>query len=297
MNLRLRYAVALLIPTLIAAAIMFGLIFVGLTRAMHAESQTSNAHITDALLSQATQHGRVLATVLAESLVNPVYLLDMETIANNLAAFRRQPGVMDAVAYDGRLTVLHDGTRRNARYGSPHDPADASLVAATTYPALRRDDETLRVVVPMAVGRETIGWVLVVLSLNEVRWRAAQQGRAIASIHEETLDLAASHAITATVVAALIAVVIAFAASRRMSDPIKALSRVAHQVGRGNDEPVPSLTRRDELGQLARSMAEMIRDLRRTTVSKAYVESILASMLDGLLVVDGAGAIVTANPA
>jgi PAS domain S-box-containing protein len=82
-----------------------------------------------------------------------------------------------------------------------------------------------------------------------------------------------------------------------MSDPIKALSRVAQQVGRGNYEPVPSLGRRDELGQLARSMAEMIGDLRSTTVSKAYVESILASMLDGLLVVDGAGAIVTANPA
>ena len=54
---------------------------------------------------------------------------------------------------------------------------------------------------------------------------------------------------------------------------------------------------RDEIGQLADSFNRMTEDLKKTTVSKEYVDSIIKSMIDTLLVVDPEGRIRTINPA
>ncbi len=54
---------------------------------------------------------------------------------------------------------------------------------------------------------------------------------------------------------------------------------------------------RDEIGELADSFNQMTRNLQKTTVSKNYLDNIVGSMVDTLVVVDAEGMIRMVNPA
>ena len=58
----------------------------------------------------------------------------------------------------------------------------------------------------------------------------------------------------------------------------------------------PALTR-DEVGTLWTSFQRMTKSLRETTVSKDYLDNILRSMVDSVLVLDTDGTIKTVNQA
>jgi PAS domain S-box-containing protein len=82
--------------------------------------------------------------------------------------------------------------------------------------------------------------------------------------------------------------------ARSIADPITRLMEAASRVEKGDwDAPITVHTR-DEVGRLAGSFRSMLRELRR---SKTYVDDILQSMADSLLVVDSERRIHTANPA
>ncbi len=85
--------------------------------------------------------------------------------------------------------------------------------------------------------------------------------------------------------------------TRRVVGPIGALSLMTKQVAAGRfDAPgaIPLLSN-DEVGDLATSFHAMTRSLRETTVSKSYVDEIIRSMADTLMVLDGLGHIRTVN--
>jgi PAS domain S-box-containing protein len=87
--------------------------------------------------------------------------------------------------------------------------------------------------------------------------------------------------------------------TRRVVVPISALSQATRHVAAGRFQelsPIPLLAN-DEVGDLASSFAAMTRSLRETTVSKSYVDEIIRSMADTLVVLDGEGNIRTVNRA
>ena len=58
-----------------------------------------------------------------------------------------------------------------------------------------------------------------------------------------------------------------------------------------------AIKRNDEIGILANSFNKMTEDLRRTTISKDYVDNIIGSMNDTLIVVDPEAKMRTVNKA
>jgi len=87
--------------------------------------------------------------------------------------------------------------------------------------------------------------------------------------------------------------------TRRIVLPIRALSQRTTDVAAGHFEehgPIPHLGN-DEVGDLANSFTAMTRSLRETTVSKSYVDEIIRSMADTLIVLDARGRIRTVNRA
>jgi PAS domain S-box-containing protein len=96
---------------------------------------------------------------------------------------------------------------------------------------------------------------------------------------------------------ALLMILINF--GRRITDPIVALSRVTREVAAGQFDArieVPFQSN-DEVGDLTESFRTMTRSLKETTVSKSYVDDILKSMEDALIVTDSSWKIRTANEA
>ena len=79
--------------------------------------------------------------------------------------------------------------------------------------------------------------------------------------------------------------------------PIDELTRTIYRVGQGDLEHRIMVHSDDELGQLADSFNRMIERMRTTTVSKEFVDSIITSMSDALIVVDRENRIVSVNSA
>lgn len=79
--------------------------------------------------------------------------------------------------------------------------------------------------------------------------------------------------------------------------PIKRITDATGEVAKGNLDTKLSLERSDEIGVLSSAFNKMTEDLQRTTVSKEYVDSIISSMNDTLIVVDRDGVIRSVNRA
>ena len=104
---------------------------------------------------------------------------------------------------------------------------------------------------------------------------------------------------------AALASLIAMAASRAILDPIRAVTRGARAMSRGDlDQVVPSTTR-DELGELATAFNEMartIRDFRQAGTARLLraqqtAQATIDSFPDPVVVVDPTGSVERANPA
>ncbi|MFN7999258.1 MAG: ATP-binding protein [Bryobacteraceae bacterium] len=83
---------------------------------------------------------------------------------------------------------------------------------------------------------------------------------------------------------------------RRLLRPLNSLVGFAHRVGAGDLRPKAPVDRDDEVGQLAAAFNAMVEKLSTTTVSKDYLDNVLRSMGEALIVTDSLGRIHRVNP-
>ena len=83
----------------------------------------------------------------------------------------------------------------------------------------------------------------------------------------------------------------------RLIQPVKKLSIGAEKIGAGDLNIEVEIDTKDEIGQLADSFNRMTQNLRLTTVSKDYVQNIIKSMNEALIVLSAEGDIQTVNQA
>jgi signal transduction histidine kinase len=110
-------------------------------------------------------------------------------------------------------------------------------------------------------------------------------------------------ALVALIVVALLAVALA----QRIADPVRRLTVAAGRVRRGDLEARTAVASHDEVGQLSRafdamtaSLRQATDDLRRTAATEAEVrarlETVVASMSEGVVVADAESVVTAANP-
>jgi PAS domain S-box-containing protein len=83
---------------------------------------------------------------------------------------------------------------------------------------------------------------------------------------------------------------------RRLLRPLGTLVEFTNLVGPGDLRHRAPVDRADEVGQLAAAFNSMVERLGETTVSKDYVDNVLRSMGEALIVTDRAGRIERVNP-
>jgi diguanylate cyclase (GGDEF)-like protein/PAS domain S-box-containing protein len=114
---------------------------------------------------------------------------------------------------------------------------------------------------------------------------------------DETVQRSALAIIGTSVLTFIAALFIGLAIARRISRPIVALAVTARSFGRGDLEARARAGSSDEVGELGRSFNEMAARLAQTMVSRDYVEAVIESIADAVLVLDSAGKIERANAA
>jgi C4-dicarboxylate-specific signal transduction histidine kinase len=131
-----------------------------------------------------------------------------------------------------------------------------------------------------AIGKEGIGRVEI-----EFNWTPIH--RKLGRMRRQALLLA--------VISVFLGIFITYLIARLMVSPLKDLAHATHRVAEGHlDFQVESRTR-DEIGELAEAFNIMTVNLKRSTVSRDYLDTILDSMADGIVVVNPDGAISMVN--
>ena len=95
----------------------------------------------------------------------------------------------------------------------------------------------------------------------------------------------------------LFSIVVSFLISRYFGRSIKAIDGAARKIGSGDLNERIRVRSRDELGELIDTFNDMAQQLQETTVSRDYVDNILETMNDALIVVSPDGTMEGVNPA
>jgi PAS domain S-box-containing protein len=95
----------------------------------------------------------------------------------------------------------------------------------------------------------------------------------------------------------LATLVVQFLLLRRLLQPLAGLIEFTRQIGKGELQRRAPVARHDEIGRLAVAFNQMVDQLGSTTVSRNYVNNILQSMAESMIVVDGERRIRMVNPA
>ncbi|RCX28054.1 EAL domain-containing protein [Thioalbus denitrificans] len=290
-----RYAIPFLalIAGVAAAITTAHLLLLG--QAMHSASQSSAEALEKALYAQLEQRGRLLAGFLADDLVNSVYNYDMATIQETLVTVTGQPDVAHALIYDTDGQMLHDGRQGIPGFSRPVDSPLDDLRAGEMR--LRRLAETLEVDAPILLGERPLGAVRLVLSLEGIRAGIDASRSRIDAVADASFyrDIVATALISLVLMA--VGGGLALWVTRRLVRPIRQLAQSADRVGKGDYNIEVDSRRDDELGDLARSFQAMGRNLAHTTISKQYLDNIIGSMENALLVSTPEGRVTLVNRA
>jgi len=200
------------------------------------------------------------ARYLGIHLFNPLYQLDVERLNEAIQQTRTWLPVVAFVVVDREGLILTDGTPANPHYGESVEgplPPEGTGVVLT-----RRGGETeMRFWV--AAGGVTAGWAIV--RLAEPPWQAS-----LRTLEEKrTAELWSGHRASLLSLGGLVLVVTlglglltSLLLSRTLARPLAEMSHAAEKIAAGNLDHPLTLDSPDELGDLARALNRMARDLR-----------------------------------
>jgi PAS domain S-box-containing protein len=176
------------------------------------------------------------------------------------------------------------GLRDGAKFFESVQPAGEGPVQSF----LRRDEELGELLAACAFSQGSghyrgLGWILVLEHRAEDVFARAN--------HLRNAILIISGGVA--VMGLLVGMLISTSISRRLTR----LRNAAVEIGRGNLEVRTKDRSADEIGQLSVYFNNMARDLQETTVSRSYMENILRSMVDTLIIISPEGVIQRANAA
>ena len=160
-------------------------------------------------------------------------------------------------------------------------PRDASILQ--TVAALKEKDDLQQVSVPIEIEGERLGEVTV--GISEHRTDAQLLNTALFVL---SLNIAAAFLVGAAI----------YAVSRSMIlAPIRALARATETLAAGGIDTRVEVEATGEVRLLVEAFNRFSHDLRETTVSKEYLDNIIGSMNDTLIVVSPEGQVLLMNRA
>lgn len=98
-----------------------------------------------------------------------------------------------------------------------------------------------------------------------------------------------------TIFGFVLSLLLAFVVYRSIAGPLNILTSAAREIGDGKLDKRINLSSKDELGKLANSFNKMAENLSTSMVSRSYVNNIIQSMGDMLVVTSSTGGVIMSN--
>ena len=134
------------------------------------------------------------------------------------------------------------------------------------------------------------------IQVSGIRLGTVQLGYSRIAIEHE-MSKALKQIVAIGLITTIIGGFAAYLIATLIAGPIKRITAATERVAKGKLDTKLTLDRSDEIGALASSFNKMTEDLQKTTVSRDYVNSIIRSMNDTLIVVGPDGVIRSVNNA
>ena len=240
----------------------------------------------EAMFEEFHIRGRELAKAIASESMNYYHNQDVEGFTTLLQSLGEAEGVLAVLAYNGKsdlwmessiielapseLVLDNSWTHFHRESALPNGMRITEFVHPVPFPFL-----------PQQEGPpETQGWIRVILDRQSLEVR---------------LTLVLWRALGISTLTIVIGGGLVFVLLRQSLKVITPLTEATQQVASGRLDVSVPVHSTDELGQLAAGFNQMTKQLYQTTVSKEYLDSILKSMLDCLVVLDNMGSIQSMN--
>ena len=255
-----------------AIIIAFGVVLTALS--VRAQSERLRHELED--------RGKLLTTVIAGNSTDPLAMLDVRKLRNMISEARDQENVLDTVAFDEEGRVLTDGTAVNSRRHMLIPEAAFRHASGSDALLVEFDGDTMMVTKPVHLGGKVLGGV-------RLRYSMAGLAEDQASLARRAAKVGAIFALMGVLAAALLA--------EAITRPLQEIIQATRALSEG--KPVPRLAVRtaDEVGELAGAFNEMTLKLRDTTVSRDYLDRVLETMGECLVVTGPDGTITRVNSA
>ena len=226
--------------------------------------------------------GKLLTTVIAANTADALAMIEVRELRRMIGEAQDQENVLSAVAFDEDGRVLTDGTVVNTRRHELISEAALRHIQGSQALLVEFSGDTMTVTRPVHLGGRLLGGVRLQYSL--------------ASLTEDQAALARRTFMVGAIFALLSVIAAAFLAEA-VTRPLKEVIRATRAISDG--EPAPRLPVRtaDEVGELAEAFNQMTRKLRATTVSRDYLDRVLETMGECLVVTGPDGTITRVNPA
>ncbi|MCK7505541.1 MAG: HAMP domain-containing protein [Desulfobacterales bacterium] len=179
--------------------------------------------------------------------------------------------------------VLTDGTEENRDFGTQlvldRDALGESPVIVEPH------ERGYRVLFLVGKSGYTIGYGEMIFSDQPVREALGKREGKIGQIWEAFKIAFLQVALLGVLCIGFLSIAISFVLSRSLTEPLIRLGNAARRIATGDLRTRVEVRSQDEMGELAGAFNGMAEDLQRITVSKQYVDSILGSMSDALLII------------
>ncbi len=262
-GLQARYLLGMGAALVVVVAIVA--MMLGRQTSMQREVRELSGSVIHALYDRSVRaRGEALATQLANTLANPLYYSDLETIGALVRNTASQPIVSYVQVYDPKGRLIHDGSVDVAGYGREMQDAFARAAIGADGLVVQESAMVLDTSAPIRIGNQNIGGVRVGMSLQEIR---SLESRANVLLGERLETIGKRHlGWVALMLLALVAicVVLAVYVQRTLVQPIRWLAAAARQIEDGDYAiTLPKRYRNDEVGELVQAFGRMSESIAR----------------------------------
>ena len=199
--------------------------------------------------------------------------------------------------FDIEGRVVHDGTEALQHYGVLLEDPETELALRSATSATMFDGALLHVSVPVVIGSQILGGVRIGISTEHIQLDIASGLDLLKSISDIGFKRLLLATLAITTLLAIVGVFSSVLLARNSTKPIRILSDLARRIGRGEFDVEVPFSRRDEVGDLARSFKEMAEELARETHRNALLATFVEHVGDAIEVINADGKIEYTNPA
>lgn len=272
MRIRTKY---ILVMVALVAAVTVGvsLYLFSVNERLSAQYRAKNLqHLEAALKEHAREDAASHAAFIAKATEKPLLAGDVEAVGYILKSLLDRPETIAATIYTRDGFVFHDGSENRAWFGERGADDVVECIRRGEQKIDERPNGTIRIIAPILMADQIVGGLEVKVDTDFIAGQIADFREELAQAARGEFGNQIGNIFGVTLVALVLAGVVAAILAGRLSAPIRELANATRRISKGDFSMDVKPRRGDELGELANAFDQMSRKLRETMVSRSELQ-------------------------